>query len=466
MRGRRCLPVCLGFHTKYVSFLAAILLWGSVFDTQAQQKQATTKYTPPVWQRKVVRTISLCDTGKAGEQMKLLEKQGKLFSKLLIQQAEKNTLTAWPDSRLDTPLPASQIRAMVTVPPTITISDSGGPAYQVLKIAPNEFNFRIRSYKIMEEWSYDTYSGKTTIRMIAIAPLQDKYGEDGMYRGSKALFWVKWAAISDLVVSCGKYDTVNHIARLVWEDYFKDENMKNEYVAEENYRTKTGWRKTAIQSTILRQWYPFDRFTDSYEAHLDHDATGAGTWSGLSYQDSTLANIIYVGVAGGGIKAYRNPEFKEAAEKVHRMDPVQGADVAELVPERSRMDPAKFLSVPLGMDELKYMTKDEIIWALDPVYSEDPAKEYHKQFSFQDYFHFAVLESWELNVAAGLTEINYKGVAPLQMPQDNGSRSISLPMFWVKYADVKDVQNMHKDYDVQSSLEWNLWTDRFRQKKR
>ncbi len=442
----------------------AILLLLLTSHLLAQQGTASGKDVHPVWQRKVVRTITLYDTGVAGEQMKLLERQDKLFSKLLIRRAEKNTITAFPSLLLDTPLPHAQIMDMVTIPPTITITDSGGPAYQVLIMTPNDFNYKIRSYKILEEWSYDTHSGKTAIRIAAIAPVQDIYGEDGTYRGSKAMFWVKWAAISDLVNSCGKYDTVNDIARLIWEDYFEDEHMKKKYMRDENHRTKTGWKKTAIQSTAIGPWYPFGIHANCdlyYEVNLDHN--DGSNWN---YEDSSLADVVYSLAVKGRINAYKNPEVKEAIDTISRFDPVDGKMVVEYVKKWSIMDPAKFLSEQFSVNDLKYMTQDKIDTFVELMPDgEEQTNVRYSEFSFRNYTEYDVLESWELNTKSGITEISYKGVAPTRLQLDVG-RDISMPQFWVNYSDVKDKFGRHKEYDVQNSLEWNLWTDRFRQKKR
>ena len=99
---------------------------------------------------------------------------------------------------------------------------------EIQKIIRRDFDPTvIRKYRILEEWAFNPRTGKTDIQITGIAPMLEVYGEDGSYRGSKSMFWVRYNDARPVVE---KYDQMhpNHtLASLIWDDYFLSEVKPN-----------------------------------------------------------------------------------------------------------------------------------------------------------------------------------------------------------------------------------------------
>ena len=78
----------------------------------------------------------------------------------------------------------------------------------------------IRKYRLLEEWTFDPHTGKTGIQITGIAPVIDVYGDDGAFRGSKSMFWLRYADASSALARYDRLHPTQTFASLIWEDYF------------------------------------------------------------------------------------------------------------------------------------------------------------------------------------------------------------------------------------------------------
>ena len=84
---------------------------------------------------------------------------------------------------------------------------------------------RMAKLRILEDWTFDLIAGKTDIQIVGIAPVQDVYGDDGVYRGSKGMFWVKYNDARSIIARYERYHPENTIAAKIWYDYFLSDTM-------------------------------------------------------------------------------------------------------------------------------------------------------------------------------------------------------------------------------------------------
>jgi gliding motility associated protien GldN len=79
----------------------------------------------------------------------------------------------------------------------------------------------IRKYRIKEDWIFDRNQGQMVVRIVGIAPVKDVVGDDGVYRGSQAMFWLYYPDIRNLLAQYEVYNPQNDIARYTWDEFFE-----------------------------------------------------------------------------------------------------------------------------------------------------------------------------------------------------------------------------------------------------
>lgn len=83
---------------------------------------------------------------------------------------------------------------------------------------------RIHLYRVLEEWVFNPHTGKSELQIIGIAPARDLYSDDGIYRGTLSMFWVKYNDVIEILARYDRLHPTKTFANLIWDDYFyKDE---------------------------------------------------------------------------------------------------------------------------------------------------------------------------------------------------------------------------------------------------
>ncbi len=92
---------------------------------------------------------------------------------------------------------------------------------EITKIIARDFDpTQIRKYRFLEEWVFNPHTGKTDIQITGIAPMLDVYGDDGVYRGSRSMFWVKYNDVHQILARYEQAHPNHTISSLIWDDYF------------------------------------------------------------------------------------------------------------------------------------------------------------------------------------------------------------------------------------------------------
>ena len=101
---------------------------------------------------------------------------------------------------------------------------SANPADQFSLISKDRDNSRkiTLKYQVLEDWHFDKTTGRTTIDIIGIAPMIDDYGDDGIYKRTFSLYWVKYNDAKTLLDFYKQSHPNTNFALSVWNDFFTD----------------------------------------------------------------------------------------------------------------------------------------------------------------------------------------------------------------------------------------------------
>lgn len=149
---------------------------------------------------------------------------GGYFIEIILDAVKKGKIKAYSnmDDRFTNALSKEQIlEILIGKPDTLMVTDPV-TGEQVMKITSREFNPDVvTKYRIKEDVVFDRNLGRQVVRIIGIAPIQDKYNDDGSFRASQAVFWLYYPEIRPMLAQYEVFNPENDVARMTWDEYFE-----------------------------------------------------------------------------------------------------------------------------------------------------------------------------------------------------------------------------------------------------
>ena len=88
------------------------------------------------------------------------------------------------------------------------------------RVVRHDYNYdNIRAYRLLEEWRYKVDEGKIDIQIVGVAPVQRIYGDDGNYRGSVAMYWLKYEDVKDIITQFNTRYPKDNWYQPIWKSY-------------------------------------------------------------------------------------------------------------------------------------------------------------------------------------------------------------------------------------------------------
>jgi len=149
---------------------------------------------------------------------------GGMFIEILIDAIKKGKIVAYGtfDDRFTTPLTKEQIMEKVagkkdTVPVMDPITGEETLVEKITDFKPET----ITKFKIKEDWIFDRNQGQMVVRIVGLAPVQDLYGDDGVYRGPQSMFWLYYPDIRGILANYEVFNPQNDMYRATWDEFFE-----------------------------------------------------------------------------------------------------------------------------------------------------------------------------------------------------------------------------------------------------
>ncbi len=179
-----------------------------------------------LWKKRVWREIDTREKQNIGFRYSGDEHTGGgMFIEVLIDAIKKGKIVAYGtfDDRFTTILSKEQLMEKVAgkIDTQIVIDPiTGGETF---KETTTDFKPEtITKYRIKEDWIFDRNAGQMVVRIVGIAPVQDIYGaDDGIFRGSQAMFWLYYPDIRGLLANYEVFNTQNDMFRTTWDEFFE-----------------------------------------------------------------------------------------------------------------------------------------------------------------------------------------------------------------------------------------------------
>jgi gliding motility associated protien GldN len=162
---------------------------------------------------------------------------GGFFIEIILDAVKKGKIKAYSnmDDRFTTALSKDQIMELLIGKPDTVMVENPETGEMIMKISSREFNPDVvTKYRIKEDWVFDRNLGRMVVRIIGVAPIQDRLNEDGTFRASQAVFWLYYPEMRDMLAQYEVFNPENDVARITWEEYFEGRYFSSKIIETSN----------------------------------------------------------------------------------------------------------------------------------------------------------------------------------------------------------------------------------------
>lgn len=149
---------------------------------------------------------------------------GGMFIEIVLDAVKKGKIKAYSnmDDHFTSALSKDQILELLTGKPDTTYVEDPLTGATIMKISSREFNpDAVTKYRMKEDWVFDRNIGRMVARIIGLAPILDKYNDDGSFRASQAVFWLYYPEIRPMLAQYEVFNPENDVSRMNWDEYFE-----------------------------------------------------------------------------------------------------------------------------------------------------------------------------------------------------------------------------------------------------
>lgn len=145
------------------------------------------------------------------------------FINILLEAASEGDITLYGTFTDDfsEPLTQSEVDAIIYKKDTICTFDPETLEEICLPVV-NELNPEdIKQYYLKEVYFFDEETSKMDVRILGIAPIIERYDDNGNFLNSGPMFWVYYPEARQPLARKEAFNTQNDAARMSWEDVFE-----------------------------------------------------------------------------------------------------------------------------------------------------------------------------------------------------------------------------------------------------
>lgn len=125
----------------------------------------------------------------------------------------------------------------------------------------------VKKYRLKEVWFLDEETSSMGVRILGIAPIIDRYDDNGNFLNSGPMFWAYYPELREVLARHEAFNAHNDAARMSWEDIFEARLFSSYIVKESNvYDRRIKDYKTSPIDVLLEA----DKIKNEI-FHFEHD---------------------------------------------------------------------------------------------------------------------------------------------------------------------------------------------------
>jgi hypothetical protein len=184
-----------------------------------------------IWKKEVARMIDMGEKEDTIVHHLRDANQDSSFIVMVINAIKAGQLAAYSnvDHSFTTKFTAADLNNLIAPRIDTVIVTDPVTNDEIPKVIRRDFDMDvIHKYRILENWAFDPATGKTGIIIEGIAPIREIYGDDGVFRGVQAIFWLKYDDVRGILAKCEQYHPNHNLNTLIWDDYFLSDAKPSE----------------------------------------------------------------------------------------------------------------------------------------------------------------------------------------------------------------------------------------------
>lgn len=170
------------------------------------------------WEKRIWRVI---DTR---EKMNLPFRYEKYpFISLIIDAAQNEDIKLYStfDDEFKVEMTKEEVQQITTSTDTIITFDPE-TFQEIVQVVENPLNPEdIKSYRLKEVWFFDEEASQLEVRILGIAPIVNRYDEDGNFLNSGPMFWAYYPELRYVLARHEAFNEKNDAARMSWDNIFE-----------------------------------------------------------------------------------------------------------------------------------------------------------------------------------------------------------------------------------------------------
>lgn len=158
------------------------------------------------------------------------------FVQIVLNATESGDVTAYNaiDDEFTTPMTPDEVKSIGRGRDTITVTDPI-TLEEKMEVVEKELDLNlIKKFRLKEDWFFDKESSTLQVRIIGIAPIMDKYDDNGNYLGELPMFWVYYPHLRQKLANHESFNSGNDSKRLSWYDVFEMRFFSSYIIKESN----------------------------------------------------------------------------------------------------------------------------------------------------------------------------------------------------------------------------------------
>jgi gliding motility associated protien GldN len=173
------------------------------------------------------------------------------------------------DDEFKTPIDPKDALAMTgSSSDTVYVPDAMNPDVLIPTVITKDFNYEnVKQFRLKEVWYFNKQTSTLQVTILGIAPIMDDYSEEGVFRGTKALFWVFMPSLRSKLVKTEAFNPFPDGIRLTWDDIFTQRIFSSVVYKEDNVRDE---RIKDVYEDPIDQLYESERIKTKI-FNFEHD---------------------------------------------------------------------------------------------------------------------------------------------------------------------------------------------------
>lgn len=191
------------------------------------------------------------------------------FIDLILDAAKKADINLYHvfDDEFTQPMTIEERLSIGTSTDTI-ITFNPDDFSEEVQVVTNELDpTDVKKYRVKEVWFFDEETSSMDVRILGIAPIIDRYDDNGNFLNSGPMFWAYYPELREVLARHEAFNAHNDAARMSWEDIFEARLFSSYVIKESNvYDRRIKDYKTSPIDVLLEA----DKIKNEI-FHFEHD---------------------------------------------------------------------------------------------------------------------------------------------------------------------------------------------------